>query len=341
MACKWTQDQLTNALADVEKLGTVAAAARKHGIPPRTLRDARERLQTPDEGIWTSDRTWEEVPQQQPQMSQKVPGGWKWIPQEPLPSNPARVYNRTELLRVLVIPDMHHPYADPVVWPLLLKVAKEWAPHHCVIIGDFLDAHSISDYPKTPGRASSLIEEIAAGEEALDALDSALPGDCRKDYLEGNHEDRLNRLIQKQAPALTGMLSLPQELNLKERGWTWHDYGQWIKIGKIAFVHDIGFCGVNAMHQTLQAFGSNIVFGHTHRGGTLYGGSVEGERHVCMNVGWGGDLSKIDYGSKTQQMRAWQSGCGTVTVLPDGTGFCNFHPIVNGRTVIDGKEYSL
>ena len=46
MSRKWSDAQLRAAVGDISVLGSIAAAARRHGIPARTLSDARRRLES-------------------------------------------------------------------------------------------------------------------------------------------------------------------------------------------------------------------------------------------------------------------------------------------------------
>lgn len=304
---KWSDAELSSALSNISRFGSVAAAARAAGIPARTLQDAFHRLPTP-----TGER----------------------IAVRP---KPAPVSLNRELTRILIVSDAHHPFVDKTAWGVTLNAVEVYDPHVVVIIGDFVDCYSISEYPKDPARLTNLRAELDAASEALDALSGRL-NSATGYYLEGNHEERLPRCLNRYVPGLEGLVTVPQALNLAERGFQWVPYGSWIKLGKVAFAHDIGHAGVHAARQTLLSFGGNIVFGHTHRGGVVYDGTVDGERHVCMNVGWLGDLSKIDYGSKPQQIRTWQHGFGIVDMTAEGHGWCTFVPIVNGACVVHGKR---
>jgi predicted phosphodiesterase len=290
--------KLQAALADLPNHATLTHCARAHNIAPRTLCDYRRRAPA-------------------------APAA----PTAPTPSGTTRI---------LVCPDAHHPYVNRQAWEVFLAAARQWQPHVVVVIGDFLDCYSISDYIKDPCRVAMLDHELTAGAAALEELTAAAPN-ARRIFCAGNHEDRLDRLIAKQAPALKGLLSIRELLQLDQRQWEWKPYRAWVRIGKIAFVHDVGHAGANGARQSLAAFGGNIVIGHTHRAGLVIGGTVEGEKHVCLNVGWLGDLEAVDYGSKVQQQRDWCHGFGTVTLDAEGNGWCQFHPILSGRTIVDGQ----
>lgn len=252
---------------------------------------------------------------------------------------PVNLPERGQTTRILVLPDMHFPFEDRLVWSTMLAVARDMRPDVVVIIGDWIDCFSISEFPKTPGRAQCLKDEVDAGGAALDELLALrVP---RVVWTEGNHEERLTRTVIAKNPALWGFVpTIPDYLQLKEKGVEWVPYRRWIKIGKFAFTHEVGYCGVNAARASLMAFGNNIVFGHSHRAGVVYSGNTEGDKHVALNVGWGGDFDQVDYGHRAQQVREWQHAFGWVVQDERGCGWGTVTPIIDGRCVVDGRVIS-
>ena len=91
-----------------------------------------------------------------------------------------------------------------------------------------------------------------------------------------------------------------------------------------------------AMARSLSHYGHSLIMGHTHRLGTMGVGTTHGDRRICMNVGWLGDFSKVDY-MKKHQTKDWQHGFGILDVDDRGIGFCNAIPIIDGRCMVDGK----
>ncbi len=237
--------------------------------------------------------------------------------------------------KILVCPDAHHPYVDELAWSTFLEVAKHVKPDALVIIGDFADCYSVSQYSKSPERRVSLKSEIDSVNRALDQLERL--GIPEVIYVEGNHEDRLTRYMCERAPELYGLVSAKELLRVKARGWRWVPYRDWFRIGKLAFTHDVGRAGVNATRQSLLDFGGNLVYGHTHRGGVVYQGTVEGDQHVCLNVGWLGDYESIDYMHRARARREWQHGAGLCYQTEDGYSWVSFLPILDGRCVAEGK----
>lgn len=256
--------------------------------------------------------------------------------------------------RVVVIPDMHFPYHDRRVWRLILKVVRGYSPSHVVIIGDFIDGYAISSHLKVPkdslGKKSKLIKreslagEIASARKGLKGLRKAAE-DAKIVFCEGNHEDRLTRYLAKNAPQMLPFGQMKALLGLKELGIEWIPYRQSYTLGKMHFTHDVGRFGKNAISQSLTDYGGNLTFGHTHRLGSGYQGTFHGNPHVCLNVGWGGDLDAIDYRHERKAHCESQHGFGIVEIDSQGNSWANAVPIVHGdtdsRCVVGGFIFSV
>jgi len=122
----------------------------------------------------------------------------------------------SKLEKILFIPDCHHPYVDLNAWNLMLKAAKQFKPHHTVIMGDFADFYGVSSHSKSPDRSLKLKEEVESTKTALDQIKSL--GAKNNVFIAGNHEDRLLRYLQDRAPELFDFISIPKILELKEKG---------------------------------------------------------------------------------------------------------------------------
>jgi hypothetical protein len=195
--------------------------------------------------------------------------------------------------------------------------------------------YRFSRYFKDPRRRETALDEIDAGNRALDDFDAL---DIPWHWCLGNHEHRYSKYLSEEAPELVDVapsLSDLFRLRTRKRG-TWSEYGVPYRRGHIRFIHDVGPSGAAAMAQSLSSFGASLVFGHTHRLGVTYQGTLEGERRVAMNVGWLGDLGAVDY-LKKHQTKDWQTGFGIVDIDERGIGYCQAIPIIGGRCIIDGK----
>lgn len=236
----------------------------------------------------------------------------------------------------MVIPDSHVPYEDKLAFDTMLAAAKVYKPDNIVIIGDFVDCYAVSAHPKSPERRASLKWEIDEANKRLDQVGRL--GADRVVYCSGNHEYRYDRFIRDKAPELYETApSIQSLLRIKARGWEWVPYMRHIKIGKVAYTHEIGRCGVNTARQSLLDFGGNLIVGHSHRAGVSYQGTIDDGGRVCMNVGWLGSVKDIDYAHHARAERDWELGFGTVDQDIQGVAWMNFIPIIKGRCIIDGR----
>ncbi len=240
-----------------------------------------------------------------------------------------------KILRIMCCPDLHAPYHNVVAWNCFLKACETVKPDVLVMCGDFADVLSLSAHQKSPSDNLNFKSELAQVNVCLDQV-SALKIN-RVVFIAGNHCDRIDRFISLKAPELDGMMNIYDLFKLKERGFEYVPYGEFCRIGKMAFTHDVGFSGANASRQSLSAFGGNLIFGHSHRGAVIYGGTVDGEVHVCMNIGHMLDYNQLTYYMKAKAKREWSIGFGFCYQTEDGVTWANFVPIINGRCVVDGK----
>lgn len=232
----------------------------------------------------------------------------------------------------ILIGDCHLPYHDAEAVKLAFKVARLVQPKWLGQVGDMLDGYHLSRFDHDPNRKNAtLAVEAAYGREFITKMRD------RAEHIfvnEGNHEERLRRKLA-QVPELHSTHPTMREL-LELDPLEWIPYREIYTIGKLKVTHDLGPCGVNAIRQTLESAGHNIAFGHTHTGGVLYDGTVSGDRHVALNVGWLGNGSRADYATPRQRAR-WQHGLGFVEVeRSTGNVSCHFLPFLGGTCNVPG-----
>lgn len=189
---------------------------------------------------------------------------------------------KEEFVRIIVN-DVHGQMMDKDAVSAFLGDLKDWNPDEIVLNGDiiecggFLAAHHVLGY--VAQTEYSWQEDIAAGNWFLDEVQKAAPKAVIH-YIEGNHEDRVERWIVDQTMRhtrdsvfLRDMISPKALLRLDERGIAYYGRGEhhvpglppgWIKLGKIFFVHELGG-GKNAAAAAAGKTAGNVVFAHTHQ----------------------------------------------------------------------------
>jgi hypothetical protein len=167
-----------------------------------------------------------------------------------------------KLKRLLIIPDTHAPFEHKGAFELMLKVGERLKPDIVVVLGDFFDFYSLSAHPPENDRQEEFELELLGGRHRLDEV--ADLGAERKVFIAGNHEQRLERYLARNAPKLYRSLSLPKLLGLQTPGreWEYVPYKQSIQIGRVHYTHDTGYSGKGAASKSRADFEDNAVIGH-------------------------------------------------------------------------------
>lgn len=248
------------------------------------------------------------------------------------------------LKKILLMPDLHAPYHSEEAFGCFLNVAEGWEPDTFVCLGDFGDCNAISTHPKDPKKLQPFQQELAGIRAARARLDWALRNAGCKDkrMLQGNHDTRIDRYINANAPEMSGMVDWTDSAayDLVRNRWKVTPYKESLQIGHLRLTHDVGRAGVNAARQSLLDVGESIAFGHTHRGQVVYQGTVTGRKLVGATIGWLGDPEAIDYRHRDSIRRDSIHGFATVYMQEDGLFWLNFVPIIEGRCVVDGVLYT-
>jgi hypothetical protein len=237
--------------------------------------------------------------------------------------------------RVICIPDVHLPHHDKRAWHAALNLVADQQRKntHTVQLGDLADNESFGRHGKTFGSQHNPDRDLKIVSRESGNLTSAAGGDVT--FLLGNHDAWILKYLALNAPNAEGLMRPLNEILGYEHAPVPYQKPFWI--GRVAYLHDVGFAGANATRQTLEAVGHCCVHGHTHRAALEYSGSADGERWFAMGCGWLGDVSKITYMAPSKT-RFWQTGIGIVD-YHDGLAFARFLPFVRGRFVLDGKTY--
>ena len=238
-------------------------------------------------------------------------------------------------MKVIALPDVHFPFQDKRAFALALKIIDWVKPDLTVILGDWCDAYSISRYTKSPLRDNKLKHEVDAARAGIKALRAISPEIV---FLQGNHELRLDKFIAERCPELFGLVSMRELLGIESKEW--HEYQHVFRLGKMSYVHDLGYSGANALARTVAACGTNVTMGHLHSAGVHYAGTMDGERHVGVLSGWLGDRKFIDYASPATTQN-WQLGLTLVQYDNRMNAHAQFIPFVGGKACVNGGIISL
>jgi hypothetical protein len=154
-------------------------------------------------------------------------------------------------MKILVIPDTQvAPGSDTRHLKWAGKYAAEKKPDIIVHIGDHWDMPSLSIYDvgKKSFEGRQYTKDIEAGNVGMDEFMAPIIKEQTKQrkaktkmwkpelhFTMGNHEERIARAVNADRK-LEGLMSY-DDFNLREYGWTVHDYLQPVKLGGIMFCH--------------------------------------------------------------------------------------------------------
>lgn len=216
----------------------------------------------------------------------------------------------TDVVPVLIIPDIHAGMEDMKAIELACMVAREIPPVAVIYLGDNVDATQLSTFDTVPSRITALQAEIDKFHEIDGMVSEAAGRSTRRYWIMGNHEDRcyrvacanpkLSSLRGMQMDAMYGLdmnWKVLPNLQMVEDDISWR--------GQFLFKHGNrirGRSGYTARAE-LEAEGISGISGHTHRMGAYY----ETRRDQPLSWYEGGCLSSLDpdYG---RTMPNWQHG---------------------------------
>jgi len=252
-----------------------------------------------------------------------------------------------EIVRV-VANDVHGSCMDVHAVSAFLSDLEKWNPDEIVLNGDIVECGGFLARHRALGYIAdttySYQDDIALANWFLDEIQARAP-QAVIHYLEGNHEDRVERWIvdetaghSRDAEFLRGLFSPDALLKLAERGI--HYYRRsvehvpglppgWIRLGKIFFVHELSG-SKNAARDSVTRTAGNVVYAHTHR--------EDSASVVLPGVGlvksWNpGCLCKRQPRWRHSDPTNWSHGYG-VQIVEESGEFLHLNiPIWNGRSL--------
>ena len=246
----------------------------------------------------------------------------------------------------LILPDLHVPIHDPwTLVPILEYATTQWWDY-CVQLGDFMDFNCISSFnDNTPRRkmGETLRHDYACGNEVLDDIIVAVRAKnpaCEVVILEGNHDERIERYIDKN-PELEGIMEPPLMLDFERRGVRWvrsWSRGEVYSIGKADFVHGL-YHNIHHAKKTALAFGGPVFYAHVHDI-QAYSEVLRGDNKTIMAQSMG-CLCTLDQPYMRGKPNRWQQAFGVFHFYDDGYFQPMTIPIFKHRFVGigDGKVY--
>lgn len=203
---------------------------------------------------------------------------------------------------LLVISDMHHPYAHPGCVDFLADLARLNRPSEVVCVGDECDLHRWSTHPQNPDMPGPA-EELRLARLALRSIYKLFP---KVRVCNSNHMVRwAARAAEANLPS--GILKDMRGILEAPAGWEWRD--TWDVAG-VHYRHGDGFSGKNAALSAAERIRKRVVIGHVHSGAgvqyscgpydTVWGmnvGALIDTKHPAFSYGkWGSSQAVLGAG---------------------------------------------
>jgi len=256
-----------------------------------------------------------------------------WIPPPPKRRKPVK--GVPEL--VAFFGDHHCPYHDPLLHEATCVWLAEHKPARAIILGDLIDADSVSRHRFNPMFASTLQENLDSAYALLAAYRRASP-DTAFTLLPGNHDDRLRlAVIDNFRPALglrrgglpedDPVLSLQFLLRLDELSIDFvespsggYETAQVLVTDSLAARH--GWIaskgsGSSAL-KTLRHLMHSVVVGHTHRQSVVHAtiSDIHNDQST-ISACEAGTMALVRDGLGYANAPDWQAGFATAHVFGD------------------------
>lgn len=245
------------------------------------------------------------------------------------------------LKRCLIIPDCHRPFHSRKAYNLMLEVASHVGINEVVLLGDYADFYAVSRHLKDPRVTQKLEDEVKSVNEGLDELDRLFP-QSKKVYLEGNHENRLERYLVERAPEAFGVTDIQTLFRIYQRtNWRYIGFDRnqvYQVLGSELYARHRPLA-VNPLTGLQKGFVS-LVFGDIHKILEMQAVGLDKKTRIAFCPGWLGDVRNrvFDYMPSVPQ---WQLGFALVTV--DGSSKSFHHEIVqikeNYTCITQGKRF--
>lgn len=198
------------------------------------------------------------------------------------------IEDRPDGTRFMVISDAQIPFIDEPLWKAILNFTGDYRPHDLIINGDWIDAYEISDFDKRPQRLFDLQSEFEQAGDSLDDLRKRIAKDGQVWWIDGNHEERVNRTIWRHAQGFAFMVGdVSSGMHLDERTAGYVPYGKHIDYLGFTVTHGNFVSQYSAYTAKRHAdrYHSSGCNGHTHRAGSYSYRDGNNRSHTWYEIG--------------------------------------------------------
>ncbi len=224
---------------------------------------------------------------------------------------------------------------DPKAIDIALQFISDFKPDEIILGGDILDCGAISHHnDRRAGRLENL-RLLSDADELRTTVLQALPKKAKRTFIEGNHEDWLNQMVELH-PGLSGIIEGKNLLKLD--GWNYIRQGGLYRLGKLWFAHgDQLGSGEHSAKKAVVDFERSIRFGHHHTyQAYTKTAAPDSYGHTGIAVPC---LCKKGPGYGKGKANRWIEGFNYGWVANNGL-FTDYVPLITqGKARIEGKLY--
>lgn len=231
--------------------------------------------------------------------------------------------------------DAHHPFQDKTVLNLNRKILVELQPDYIFIPGDWWDLYQISRFDKDPDRLNDFQRDIDIGINTLYWIKQDVPN-SKIILLDGNHEDRIRKLLWRRIPELESLRSLNPDTLLglveleidrvpKRNILLVNDIFQ-VEHGDVVSKHSSWTA--KAMYERRGGCG---ICGHSHRGGSYY--KVDSDY-----FGWWENFCTCNLNPEWVKKPNWMHGFSIISFIQNRF-FVEQVQIIKNKFIYGGKLY--
>lgn len=255
-----------------------------------------------------------------------------------------------QIRRWVTLFDVHYPHCIPAFFDVnnpkkktpVLRFLRDFNPDILTWGGDQLDLDVISYWNQNKARIKEgkrLKQEYEGANRMIDAVDAATPKATERNMHEGNHDARVQDLLDEQ-PAFEGLVEIPINLQLKTRGYKWFPSRTVSRIGKLHIIHGDykrGILPLNHSRMILGIFARNMLYGHVHSNQSATSTSpIDTHPMEAHSVG---TLAHVNPYWRRNEVSSWVNSFACGYVFPNGNFHVNIINIINNGFIFDGQVY--
>jgi hypothetical protein len=247
--------------------------------------------------------------------------------------------------RVVVLSDLQVPLHDKEAIKKVIKFVKDYEPDELFCVGDEADCLAPARWSKGyAAEHSNLQRDLDETTKIMGQFKGAL-GDKPFHLMRSNHGDRIQRYVEKYAPAFSTLRDLKYEklLGYRELEITYHNKLWNFAPGWVMGHGDEGatsrYAGGTAM-ALAKKIGMSTIIGHTHKQGLLH-------HHTSFNGKVTSQLFGFEVGNLMDLKQAtylkggsanWQSGFGLL-YIDHGKVTPVAVPVLGNSFTVEGETY--